>query len=265
MLASCGAKGRFDQVDDCKIKLASSLTGKRDVILQEVLNKYNSRKAKDDYPIEITKIAGSYDGGRSDLQTRLSVKDKTTFYNMILNYSDTISTLGRSNMELPLDSVDVSQFSENFLSFNDRISGISRKGIYGIPVSMSTDILVINGPVLHYILNSAKKKDGAVTKKNASNSNGNEGTLTVNNDQQTTELWKKIEEAAKTNGKTTQEQTKRDAKQSTSLIQLKEGSANTTEGNASENDKEIKKSWGNYQEVDGGLKGYTFKASVFEN
>lgn len=112
MLASCGAKGRFDQVDDGKIKLASSLTGKRDVILQEVLNKYNSRKAKDDYPIEITKIAGSYDGGRSDLQTRLSVKDKTTFYNMILNYSDTISTLGRSNMELPLDSVDVSHFQK---------------------------------------------------------------------------------------------------------------------------------------------------------
>ena len=34
---------------------------------------------------------------------------------------------------------------------------------------------------------------------------------------------------------------------------------------ANQSDQAIEKTWGKYQEVEGGLKDYTFKASVFEN
>ncbi|AAB96121.1 hypothetical protein BIX54_02060 [Mycoplasmoides pneumoniae] len=84
ILAACGAKGKFDQVDDGKIVLASSLTSKNAAnALQAVVEKYNQVKGGNDYPIEITQITGGYDGGRGNLQTKLSVKDKTTFYNLI--------------------------------------------------------------------------------------------------------------------------------------------------------------------------------------
>lgn len=42
--------------------------------------------------------------------------------------------------------------------------------------------------------------------------------------------------------------------------------SNSSESNQTQaSDTEIKKIWGDYQEVDGGLKNYTFKASVFNN
>ena len=272
ILAACGTKGKFDQVDDGKIKLASSLTSKSaSKALQAIVKKYNEVKKPGDYHIEITQIAGGYDGGRSDLQTRVNVKDTTNFYNLILNYPDLVSTLGRVGMELPFDNVKVDKLSPRFLDFNNRISAISKPGIYGIPVSLSTEVLSINGPVLHYILNNAKKKEGTLNQKMTSSSEGknSSGTLTVATDTETSSLWKKIEDSAKANGKSDEKGKgkKKDNKSATfSLVQLKQTQEKTDDSQDTKNsDDQVKKSWGEYQEVDGVLKNFEFKASIFEN
>ncbi len=271
ILAACGTRGKFDQIDDGKIKLASSLTSKGAAnALQAIVKKYNEVKKPGDYPIEITQIAGGYDQARVDLQSRVGVKDKTNFYNLILNYPDVVSVLARNQMELPFDGVDVSKISPNFLNFNERISGVSKKANYAIPVSVSTDILVLNGPVLHYILNSAKGESKGAQKDNKSAEVQRKSTgqktvtqpLTIATDSATNGLWKKIEDAAKVNGK------KKEEKKSTRSKRATEGTQTTKEntgGDAATSDTKIKESWGAYQEVEGGLKGYQFKAIVFEN
>ncbi|GLL57948.1 P68 family surface lipoprotein [Mycoplasmoides pneumoniae] len=275
ILAACGAKGKFDQVDDGKIVLASSLTSKNAAnALQAVVEKYNQVKGGNDYPIEITQITGGYDGGRGNLQTKLSVKDKTTFYNLILNYPDLVSTLRRVGMELPLDNVDLSKLSPNFLKFNERISGVAKKANYAIPVSLSTEVLALNGPVLHYILNSAKGgNETAVTQRTASTNQQNtlQNSLKINeSDPITKELWEKIQKAAETNGKAKEQgkSKKQGTEKTTTLTLLKTESSqqsNTTKDGKATSDEAIKKTWGDYQKVENGLKGYTFKASVFEN
>ncbi len=270
VLASCGARGKFDQVDDGKIKLASSLTSRSaSAALQKVVEKYNKVKGVNDYPIEITQIAGGYDGGRTDLQTRVSVKDKTSFYNMILNYPDLVSVLARNGMELPFDGVNVDKLSPNFLKFNERISGVAKKANYAIPISMSTDILILNAPVLHYILNSAKKNDGNTKVQVKAQSKDSQtkvkGTMEIGTDESTKNLWSDIQKKAGENGKATTEGTKKAAAKSTHLTLLTK-SEQSTQGNngASESDKKIEETWGTYSEVDGGLKNYTFKADVFD-
>ena len=278
ILAACGARGKFDQVDDGKIKLAFSLTSKSaSNALQAIVKKYNEVKKPGDYPIEITQIAGGYDGGRSDLQTRVNVKDTTNFYNLILNYPDLVSTLGRVGMELPFDNVKVDKLSPRFLDFNNRISAISKPGIYGIPVSLSTEVLSINGPVLHYILKSAKgdsdnvkvsQRTGETTQKSKVT---NPLKINTQNDPATKDLWEKIEASAKANGKSNKDgQTKGKKKveksSSSSLVNLKQSTDQTTTDDGSQkSDNKIKESWGEYQEVDGGLKNFEFKASIFEN
>ena len=278
ILAACGARGKFDQVDDGKIKLAFSLTSKSaSNALQAIVKKYNEVKKPGDYHIEITQIAGGYDGGRSDLQTRVNVKDTTNFYNLILNYPDLVSTLGRVGMELLFDKVNTDKLSDRFLDFNKRISAISKPGIYGIPVSLSTEVLSINGPVLHYILKSAKgdsdnvkvsQRTGETTQKSKVT---NPLKINTQNDPATKDLWEKIEASAKANGKSNKDgQTKGKKKveksSSSSLVNLKQSTDQTTTDDGSQkSDNKIKESWGEYQEVDGGLKNFEFKASIFEN
>ncbi len=274
ILAACGARGKFNQVDDGKIKLASSLTSRSaSTALQKVVEKYNKVKGVNDYPIEITQIAGGYDGGRTDLQTRVNVKDTTNFYNLILNYPDLVSTLGRVGMELPFDKVKTDKLADRFLDFNNRISAISKKGIYGIPVSLSTEVLSINGPVLHYILNSAQGKVSSVTSvqrtadsgSGTTNNNGVTKPLKIDKENESTKkLWEEIENKAKENGKkTSSSRRKRNLSSSKQMSTQTQPTDNSNDANQS--DQAIEKTWGKYQEVEGGLKDYTFKASVFEN
>ncbi|ALA32272.1 hypothetical protein F530_01565 [Mycoplasmoides pneumoniae 54089] len=271
VLAACGARGKFDQFDDGKIKLASSLTSKAAAnALQTIIEKYNIVKSGKDYPIEITQIAGGYDGGRTDLQTRVSVKDKTNFYNLILNYPDLVSVLARSGMELLFDKVNVDKLEPNFLKFNEQISGVAKSGNYGIPVSLSTDILVLNGPVLHYILNSAKKEEANSQVKSQIKTSQIQakGSLTIYTDENTKSLWEKIQNSAKANGETNQKGRKAAKSNKTALVQLKNGADTTTNEENKDtktSDDKVKQTWGDYVEKDDGLKNYTFRASVFEN
>ncbi|WP_462217861.1 P68 family surface lipoprotein [Mycoplasmoides genitalium] len=267
LLMACSVVSQFDQVDDGKIKLASSLTSKRTAeALETVVKKYNDTKDPGDYPIEIVQIAGGYDGGKKDVQTKVSTKDKNNFYNLILNYPEIVSTLSRSKMALNFDGVNVDKLHPNFLSFNSRIGGIRDDGIYAIPISMSTDLMVINGPVLHYILNSARK-EGTPTSTTvqatvSSRSAEKKGTLEIANDSETTKLWQNIQTTAQNNSnETTKEQ--KQVKRSSSSSSTTSTTGETKDTTKSDN--KIKEFWGEYQEVDGGLKNFTFKASIFEN
>uniref|UniRef100_UPI00133052D9 P68 family surface lipoprotein n=1 Tax=Mycoplasmoides pneumoniae TaxID=2104 RepID=UPI00133052D9 len=149
--------------------------------------------------------------------------------------------------------------------------------IYGIPVSLSTEVLSINGPVLHYILKSAKgdsdnvkvsQRTGETTQKSKVT---NPLKINTQNDPATKDLWEKIEASAKANGKSNKDgQTKGKKKveksSSSSLVNLKQSTDQTTTDDGSQkSDNKIKESWGEYQEVDGGLKNFEFKASIFEN
>ncbi len=327
LLSACGT-GRFDQIDDGKIKLAVVTSPSAASSLQTLLDQYNNTKAPADYPVEVVSLdsTGSYTKGKFDTQKRLAAKDKNNFYNLTFNYPDLVSSLAINGMELNLDGVNVSNFEQSFLDFNKNISGVRKPGIYALPATMSGEVLVLNGPVLHYILNSAKKKDGTESKiktaqlktastqaevkgtmtmasdeqttklwtniQNAAKENADngttekaektvsasslqlkntnkttEGTLKIGTDDNTKNLWKKIEDAAKTNGeKGNEKQEATQSNASASLVKLdqKNTSQDKTQ-NTQTSDDEIKKSWGEYKEVEGGLKGYEFKADVFES
>ncbi|MGV1742254.1 P68 family surface lipoprotein [Mycoplasmoides pneumoniae] len=272
ILTACGARGKFDQVDDGVIKLATSIQNKDSIAALNTIYKKYKERHPGSYPVQNFQVPGGYSGLRNDIRTRLSAKDGNNFYNIVLNYPDVVSSLATSDMQLILDNVDTKLLSKNFLSFNERIGGVRQKGIYAIPISLSTELMVLNGPVLHYILNSAKKKENGaqMIKRSGSFSTVQKGTMAIDmNDQKTKDLWQKIENAAKANGKTTSTQTSPQPKNAVSSLQLKQAAEGTSTDNsqdAENSDNEIKKTWGEYKEEGNHtLKGYTFKASVFEN
>lgn len=250
---ACSAVYRFDQVDDGKIKLATVTSASASGSLTTIISKYNSQKDPNDYPVELVSLdsRGSYSNGKKDLQAKLLAKDKNNFYNLTFNYSDVVSILSRSQMELSFDTVDTSNFDPSFLSFNNNISNVNPNSIYALPATVSGEVLVLNGPVLHYILSSAKKDSNTTLSTHSASNNSNKGTMVVASDSETSSLWTKLEAAAKMNAQTNETQV------------LKSNSSESNQTQAS--DTEIKKIWGDYQEVDGGLKNYTFKASVFNN
>ncbi|WP_027122301.1 P68 family surface lipoprotein [[Mycoplasma] imitans] len=251
VVASCTKTStRFDQTDDKKLVLASSFSASSPiaVALNDVISQYNKEKPSTDYPVEVFSIAGGYDGGNETVNTKLASKDKTQFFNMIFNYSTVSAQLVRYDQALKLnkgpEAVDTSMFSPRFLQENYEIPGNYDQSVYGVPITRSTEVLVTNVPVAYQLLSQARVNND----------------LTIASDQATQKLWAEWKMKAQKNLGSP----KSTRKVATDEMMVNEGKPTTDQNTdtATVSSNYIKTLWGDYQSVDGGLKGYTFDASA---
>ncbi|MDC4182565.1 P68 family surface lipoprotein [Mycoplasma bradburyae] len=313
----------FDQNDDGKIVLANTYSSTSPIAkaLEEIVDQYNKQKPQGDYPVELFSIAGGYGGGDESVNTKLASKDKTQFFNLIFNYPNVTAQLVRHGQALKLNkgeqAVDASIFSDKFLEENYSIPGNDDRSIYSLPLTRSTEVLVINAPVVYQLLSQAKAAND----------------LMIADNPETKALWDSWKEKAKINlgssSKTMMKEMKKTmekapeasgnmgfgmasggdnaqggASSGAAGSQSGSNSAGGTQGGSgstgtgvtarSANLREdsvmmsqtppaagtetsteqpaaaetvssdyIKKLWGEYKSVEGGLKGYTLDANVF--
>lgn len=165
--AACERKvnSRFDQVEDGIVKIASSFeqNGFQGKALQQIVDVYNLKLQKENsnnnkpLKFQIVNIPG-YKNTDDALNKELVAKNKSTLWNLMLNYSYVASTLAKNNMQLnfaPADGtkVDVSNYDPNFLKVNKNIPKLNSNGLWVIPIVKSTFVLSFNGVVFSYILN----------------------------------------------------------------------------------------------------------------
>ncbi|MDC4163252.1 P80 family lipoprotein [Mycoplasma sp. T363T] len=163
----------FDQNDDGKIVLANTYSSTSPIAkaLEEIVDQYNKQKPQGDYPVELFSIAGGYGGGDESVNTKLASKDKTQFFNLIFNYPNVTAQLVRHGQALKLNkgeqAVDASIFSDKFLEENYSIPGNDDRSIYSLPLTRSTEVLVINAPVVYQLLSQAKAANDLMIADNA--------------------------------------------------------------------------------------------------
>ncbi|QMT98556.1 P80 family lipoprotein [Mycoplasma tullyi] len=291
-VASCTrASTRFDQVDDGKLVLASSFSSSSPITLSlnDVITQYNKTKPATDYPVEIFSIAGGYSGGQQTVNTKLASKDKTQFFNLIFNYPVVTAQLVRYDAALKLNKgaepVDVSVFPEQLLQENYDILGNTDRSVYGVPFTRSTEVLVTNVPVVYQLLSQAMTN----------------GDLKISEDPETQKLWAEWRMKAQSNlgngNNNSRSGSRRNRRSGNGNKLTEDGTAKTvTEGQEGQtgaagtppaaempamaemaspaapaaeqptqmpvSSEFIKKLWGDYRSVDGGLKGYTFSAAA---
>lgn len=198
---SCGntknTSKQFDQKDDGILKFANAFKsdGKQTEALKAIFKTWNNkeevkRKIEGFLPIEILQLQSQYGAAYNDLSTKLEVKDKTTFYNFVFNYPNTVALLNKYNMNLDLSDVSVNDtIQKEFLKFNERILNVPQGSVYALPLTRSGEVLSINGPVLAFVF--AKALDAENT------------TFTISNDEKTQEFWNKLKTSAGINETTT--------------------------------------------------------------
>lgn len=90
----------------------------------------------------------------------LKAKNKSAFYNLVLNHPSVAAELAKSNMLLSFNDslgrenldTDVSLFSSLFTDANTNTENIKNSSTYILPVMKSTMVSSVKGPVLYYIL-----------------------------------------------------------------------------------------------------------------
>lgn len=177
--AACERKvnNRFDQFEDGIVKIASSFeqNGFQGKALQEIVDVYNAKLQKESsintkpLKFQIIHIPG-YKNTDDALNKELVAKNKSTLWNLMLNYSYVASTLAKNNMQLnfaPIDGtkVNVSNYDSNFLKVNKNIPKLNSNGLWVIPIGKSTFVLSFNGVVFSYILNLLLAQNNNENKK----------------------------------------------------------------------------------------------------
>ncbi|WP_434336929.1 P68 family surface lipoprotein [Mesomycoplasma conjunctivae] len=167
-LASCQVTTRFDQVEDNVIKLGHiftpSKTDSRFSALEKIMHKWNNLddvKNGTTSKLELSYFSGNYESMIRNLSVLLETKDKQKSINLALNYPSLAALLNRYDMLLNFaDNQDLKTtinetFVGEFLVENKNIVGLDDKGIWTIPVTKASKTLIINKPLLSYIVTSA--------------------------------------------------------------------------------------------------------------
>lgn len=159
-LVACGNKNtKFDQVNNEKISFATSF--KDDSIQNKALNKIfkiwneteNVKNKKDGYmPIELVSVE------ETNLENKISNKDKNTLYNLTLSYPSTVAILNKYRMNLDFVNVNNNDvIHPKFLEFNQRIQNVE-ESTYALPISRSGEVLIIDYPFLKAIIKKMQEK-----------------------------------------------------------------------------------------------------------
>lgn len=163
-----GQNNAFQQDKKEKIVLAANFLGAaaQANALVELANAYNSDPdIKTKYagffkPVEVEQIGSTYSDGAKKVAQYLKAKNKSAFYNLVLNHPSVAAELAKSNMLLSFNDslgrenldTDVSLFSSLFTDANTNTENIKNPSTYILPVMKSTMVSSVNGPVLYYIL-----------------------------------------------------------------------------------------------------------------
>ncbi|QJG66917.1 hypothetical protein [Mycoplasma phocoenae] len=160
MAVSCGS-GRFDQIEDNKLKIFSGFAkdNKQGEALQEVVNAYNQTQKNSEDFVEVDVVPSSKGYDDSDLITKLKARDKQALYNMVINYPATASTVSQYQMSLSLNDIkkDIdSVYSSKFLQLNNKIAGNKNNDLLVLPLVRSTELIAINKPLLGKFVSELK-------------------------------------------------------------------------------------------------------------
>ncbi|MBG0730897.1 P68 family surface lipoprotein [Mycoplasma sp. 'Moose RK'] len=173
-LISCYTKSDskfgFDGNQDGKLQMVTSWTTEqaRFKALNQVVQIWNSKPEvldttnREFLPIKLTP---SYDVDYAPMATKFSqvfsAKDKAQTINLVLNYPAAAAIAAKYKMLLNLkDFPDLTQkikeiYHSKFLETNSKIATLSEDGIYTIPFVKSSQTLVVDGPVMAYIIEKA--------------------------------------------------------------------------------------------------------------
>ncbi|WP_025755624.1 P68 family surface lipoprotein [Mycoplasmopsis cricetuli] len=183
----------YDESREIKIGTTFSKGGIQAKTIDNILAVYN--KLVDDKSADLFKgykkveqknLGSGYPAGATKLQQDLNLKNKSEFYNLIVNYSNVASILADKNMLLSFNDItddtnfDISEFSDLFTKSNSLIENVTNGSTYVLPLAKSTNILSLNAPVLSYII-SKMKEVGA----------------TIASDEKTTSFIKDLEDKGK--------------------------------------------------------------------
>ncbi|WP_462097757.1 P68 family surface lipoprotein [Mesomycoplasma hyopneumoniae] len=162
---------RYDTELDNSIDFRIIFSGSdpRNKALTKILQKWNEKpEVKNNqpgyFPAKIDQaIARNYQEDQTSLTNDLEVKQNKKLPNLTLNYPALASTLNKYGMLLDfssqrdLDEKIKSEYDDKFLVEMKNLPGISAERIPLLPILKTSKVLLVDKPVLSYILESAKK------------------------------------------------------------------------------------------------------------
>ncbi|WP_412031528.1 P68 family surface lipoprotein [Metamycoplasma buccale] len=160
---------RFDQNYDGRIQIKMGFAENNDQgkALRALVNKYNEwleanpeKKAEGYLPMDLTLAPNGYDTGQ--LQQDLETKNRSTFYNLAINYPAAASLIARYKMNLGISDEDYESFkiAKTFKDVNNLIAGNYKKEKWTVPMSRSSEMAAVNKLVLGKMLNKLKTEYG---------------------------------------------------------------------------------------------------------
>ncbi|PAK21526.1 hypothetical protein CJJ23_01910 [Mycoplasmopsis agassizii] len=151
--------GRYDTNNVTSVKFATSFSanGTQQQAIKALIAKYNETQAKVEGYLNVEEINlnGGYSTAEQNVISKITAKDKTTGYNLILNYPSLTSKLAQYNMNEPLDTDGslMQGYEQSFITNN--IGGTDTKVTNVIPFGSSTVVSGVNGPVMSYLIRKA--------------------------------------------------------------------------------------------------------------
>ncbi|MXR39701.1 hypothetical protein DR081_02850 [Mycoplasma sp. MF12] len=136
--------------------------------LSKVLQKWNEKtevknKKPGFLPAKLDNSYTNYQNDQNALASYIQAKENKKLPNLTLNYPALAATLNKFGMLLDLNTQKEleekikSEYDEKFLSETKNLPGISPDRIPFLPILKTSKVLLVDKPVLSYILESAKK------------------------------------------------------------------------------------------------------------
>lgn len=145
-----------------------NVTDARAKALNKIFQKWNQKpevkeKKPGFLPAKLDQAYGNYTKDQTSLASFLEVKENKKLPNLTLNYPALASTLNKFGMLLDLNTQKdleekiKSEYDEKFLEETKNLPEISSERIPFLPILKTSKALLVDKPVLSYILESAKK------------------------------------------------------------------------------------------------------------
>ncbi|WP_215737775.1 P68 family surface lipoprotein [Mesomycoplasma hyorhinis] len=165
--ASC--QTRFDQVNDHKLVIAHTFNSRegRFLALDQIVKLWNEtekvkNKEEGFYPITLNRqFAQTYAEQGNALELKLKAKNANQLVNLIFGYPTLAAVASQYDMSLKysdfpsLQNAIKTTFPPEFLQESKEIAGLNPKEYWIIPSLKSSRTLLVNGPVLNYVVQQA--------------------------------------------------------------------------------------------------------------
>ncbi|MDW2892210.1 P68 family surface lipoprotein [Mesomycoplasma ovipneumoniae] len=168
---------KFDGNNDGQLQFVTSWNEKqpRFQALEQVVKLWNSKPEVQDQnnreylPIKLTpNYDKDYTVMAAKFEQIFSANDKNQTLNLVINYPAVAASAAKHKMLLDLNKFpDLAQaikdtYHPKFLESNTQIATLDEKGIYTIPFVKSSQTLVVNGPVMAWIIENAKNNGAKI-------------------------------------------------------------------------------------------------------